>query len=69
MRTWLTEEELAELTGYTWRRKQEMALSEMRIPFTVNPRGRILVTRSIVDGARPAAKVGPDWSALRGTTA
>ena len=66
---WLTDEDLAEFTGYRWRAKQQLALAKMRVPFTVNPRGRILVRHDQIGGApaapgRAKAPAGPNWSAL-----
>jgi len=65
---WLDETELHGFTGFVIKPKQQWALAQMGIPFTVNPRGRILVLRDIVFG-KPARKrqIEPDWSALNGT--
>lgn len=67
---WLTDDELAEFTGYRWRAKQQLALARMKVPFTVNPRGRILVRHDQIGGApaapgRAKASAGPNWNALR----
>lgn len=65
--TWLTEEELVTFTGYQHRHKQQMALAQMGIPFKVNPRGRVLVTRHDA-GAEPRRiqkKATPNWDALK----
>lgn len=63
--SWLSPDELEELTGYVQRAKQQSALSEMRIPFRVNPRGRILVLREHVTGKAEKPRAEPDWSSLR----
>lgn len=60
----LTEEELAEVTGYKQPAKQRAALLSMSIPFKVNPRGRILVLREDYTGRKPAKRTGPNWAAL-----
>jgi len=64
----LTHDELIELTGYQWKAKQQAALAQMGVKFTVNPRGRILVARTVLDG-KPMRKSAPDWSALKGKAA
>ncbi|MCQ4165099.1 DUF4224 domain-containing protein [Tahibacter harae] len=63
---WLTEEQLAEFTGYRWRAKQQQALAEMGVAFAVNPRGRILVRHDAVGGGKPvrSKKVEPNWGAI-----
>jgi hypothetical protein len=65
---WLTDDELAELTGYSWRSKQQHALAVMGIAFKVNPRGRILVLRAVL-GEKPSQRARPDWSAMKGKAA
>lgn len=60
----LTDEELAELTGFKWHSRQQMALAQMGVKFRVNARGRILVSRSVIDGGKPKRKATPDWSAM-----
>ena len=45
MSLFLTDEELTELTGYRVKPKRLEALRDMRIPHTVNARGRIVVRR------------------------
>ena len=63
---WLSDSELTELTGYSWKRKQQEALANMRIDFYVNPRGRILVKRSVVEGGiAPKARPAPNWSLIK----
>lgn len=67
---WLSDDELAEFTGYRWRAKQQLALATMKVPFTVNPRGRILVRHDQIGGSpavpgRAKAAAGPNWNALR----
>jgi len=66
MSAWLNDDELIDLTGYSWRSKQQLALAQMRIPFRVNPRGRVLVNRDVITGesAKQKKKVQPDWSLL-----
>lgn len=67
---WLSDDELVEFTGYRWRAKQQLALARMKVPFVVNPRGRILVRHDQI-GAAPAAPgrakapAAPNWDALR----
>lgn len=63
---YLTEDELAATTGYRQRSKQQHALAQMRIPFFVNPRGRILVLREHITGKPEKSRPGPDLSAIRG---
>lgn len=52
MSTFLTDEELAELTGCKWKRKQIDQLRKMALPFYVNAAGRAVVARSAVEGSR-----------------
>ena len=65
MSNYLSEEELTELTGYTWHRKRCQALATMRIRFMVNPRGKILVSRDVRDDL-PMKKHLPNWEAIKG---
>ncbi|WP_199103214.1 DUF4224 domain-containing protein [Aquitalea sp. ASV11] len=46
----LTTEEVAQLTGYTIKRKQVEALRSMGVVFRVNPAGTPIVTRAAVEG-------------------
>jgi MoaA/NifB/PqqE/SkfB family radical SAM enzyme len=67
--TWLSPDELGQLTEAKRRDVQQRRLSEMGIPFTVSYGGRPLVERPAVFKyrervARRAAE--PDWSAVRG---
>ena len=61
----LSELELREICGYAHKAKQQMALAQMGIPFTVNPRGRILVQRETYTGKKRAKVVEPDFGAIR----
>lgn len=55
--TFLTQEEISELTGRKVRSKQIEALRQMGLAFWVNPVGRAVVARSSIEGraARVAA--------------
>lgn len=55
----LTDAELAELTGRKRRYLQIDALRRMLIPFHVNARGRPIVTRAAVQGQQAAAAAAP----------
>ncbi len=62
--TFLSQEEVSELTGRKVRAKQIEALRQMGIAFWVNPVGRAVIARSAIEGrstvAAPAAtKVVP----------
>lgn len=58
--TFLTQEEIAELTGRKVRSKQIEALRQMGLAFFVNPVGRAVVTRSAIEGrSAPAKKPAP----------
>lgn len=46
----LTDPELAILTGRRWRSRQIDALRKMGIPFVVNAAGRPVVTKSALEG-------------------
>lgn len=54
--TFLTQEEVVELTGRKVRSKQIEALRQMGFPFWVNPVGRAVVARSAIEGRATAAK-------------
>lgn len=69
MSNFLTDDELVELTGFTWKAKQQTALAQMSVKFQVNPRGRILVSRTVLDSAPAPRKREPNWSALKGKAA
>jgi hypothetical protein len=60
----LSDEELREVTGYTHRGKQAEALRSMKVPFLINPRGRILVVREKYTGQKPVKKTAPNWEAM-----
>jgi len=62
--TFLTSDEIAELTGRKVRAKQIEALRQMGIAFWVNPVGRPVIARIAIEGRSsaaqtPAAKVVP----------
>lgn len=69
--TWLTIDEVAELTDRVRWKAQCRMLSSMGIRFQPNAVGRPLVERSAVlskpTGKRPAK--GPNWEALNGKAA
>jgi hypothetical protein len=48
--TFLTQEEISELTGRKVRSKQIEALRQMGLAFWVNPVGRAVVARSSIEG-------------------
>lgn len=56
--TFLTPEEIIELTGRMHKGLQIKALAKMGVPFYVNAIGRAVVTRSAIEGrvAAPATK-------------
>lgn len=66
MDTWLTPDEVIELTARTRWSAQCRALAAMGVPFRPNAVGRPLVERSAVckESPRPKAKKGPNWNAL-----
>jgi hypothetical protein len=73
MSTWLTPEEVAELTGLkpsSWK-AQARRLAVMGVPFRLNGVGRPLVERDAVCKAKPQGKREPlpDWSAISGKAA
>lgn len=68
--TWLTPEEVEQLTARKRWTAQCRALSAMGIKFTPNLAGRPLVERAaVVTTERPRKKSGPNWSAIRGKAA
>lgn len=71
--TWLSPEEVKELTGRVRHPAQCRKLAEMKIPFRPNAIGRPLVERTMVlSSPVPAAakrKTGPNWDALHGKAA
>lgn len=69
--TWLSPEDVAELTAKKRWAAQCRALAEMGVPFRPNAVGRPLVEREAVL-TKPAAKrrkVEPNWGAVRGKAA
>jgi len=48
----LSKPELKQLTGYTWKSRQQSTLGELGIEFVVNPRGEIVVDWSTVSLAQ-----------------
>lgn len=48
----LTDDEVAELTGYRQRRKQVEMLKRQRVPYHVNAAGQPKVARAVLEGAR-----------------
>lgn len=70
--TWLTPEEVAELTAKKRWTAQCRALADMGIPFRPNAVGRPLVERAAVCTAQPVRKCKkpqPYWGPLRGKAA
>lgn len=69
--TWLSPDEVVELTERVRWTAQCRALAAMGVPFTPNAVGRPLVERASVckEHTRPKAKKQPNWSALRGKAA
>lgn len=69
--TWLTPEEVAELTAKQRWTAQCRALAAMGVPFRPNAVGRPLVERAaVVSSVAPAKrKAEPNWSAIRGKAA
>lgn len=69
--TWLTPEEVAELTDKRRWSAQCRALAAMGVPFRPNAVGRPLVERAAVLSSQAPAKRKPEpnWSALRGKAA
>lgn len=67
--TWLTPEEVFELTARQRWSAQCRALAQMAIPFRPNAVGRPLVERAaVLSGPRPAPKkrsVEPNWDLLK----
>jgi hypothetical protein len=70
--TWLSPEEVAELTARMRWSAQCRALAAMGVPFTPNAVGRPLVERAVVckgSTNKPRAKRGPNMEALHGKAA
>ncbi len=55
----LTPDEVSTLTGFRVKSKQVSALQKMGIPFFVNPNGRAIVSRAVIEGTIQAAAVKP----------
>lgn len=64
--TWLSPEEVEELTAKTRWSAQCRALAAMGVPFTPNAVGRPLVERAAVckEATKPRVKKQPNWSAI-----
>ncbi|MDR1889350.1 MAG: DUF4224 domain-containing protein [Zoogloeaceae bacterium] len=58
----LTDEELAHLTGRKLKSGQIEQLRRMMIPFHVNALGRPVVTLSAIEGGRVEPKKEPKWT-------
>lgn len=69
--TWLSPEEVEELTARTRWTAQCRVLAGMGVPFRPNAAGRPLVERAAVCSApaKAKAKRGPNWDALNGKAA
>lgn len=67
MTMFLTNEELADLTGYKQAARQVEQLKRQRIPFHLNAAGRPKVARAILEGnwaPKPVEKTWePSWAA------
>ncbi len=57
----LTEDEVAELTGRKIKRLQIEQLQKMAIPFYVNAVGRPIVVRAVLEGRKQQETVKPRW--------
>lgn len=58
----LTDEELAELTGYRQPGKQIAMLKRQGVPFHVNAAGHPKVARAILEGKHVAVKTTKEWT-------
>lgn len=70
--TWLTPDEVQELTARHKWSAQCRALVRMGVPFRINAVGRPLVERTAVVSTPPEPakrRPGPDWSAMNGKAA
>lgn len=70
--TWLSPEDVTELTAKKRWAAQCRALAEMGVPFRPNAVGRPLVERSVICTAQPirkAKKPQPYWGPIRGASA
>jgi hypothetical protein len=63
MNLFLTDEEVADLTGYKQASKQVAMLRRQGVPFHVNASGHPKVARAIVEGLRASEPAKPkQWS-------
>jgi hypothetical protein len=62
MQTFLTPDELVQLTGRKRKGHQIEALRQQGIPFHVSAVGRPVVVRAVLTGAAPAAQAKPAWT-------
>lgn len=56
MTTFLTTEEVKQLTGYARKTKQIQQLKKMGIPFFISATNRPIISRSVIDGNPKNAK-------------
>lgn len=64
--TWLSPDEVTDLTGLVRWSAQCRALARMGVPFRPNAQGRPLVERAAVVKTKPErATQEPDWSAMK----
>lgn len=59
--TFLSQEEIRELTGRAHKALQISALSKMGVPFFVNATGRAVVARSAIEGRAAAPPPKKAW--------
>jgi len=57
MTTFLTADDVIALTGYKTKARQIQSLRQMGIAFWVNPAGRAVVARSVIEGRGAAAVI------------
>lgn len=60
--TFLTQEEVGELTGRTHKALQIKALAKMGVPYYINAIGRAVVTRSAIEGRTAATPAKKAWA-------
>jgi len=60
--TFLTREEVKELTGAHSRQRQIDTLKQQRVPFFVNAAGWPVVSRSVLNGERAMPKKSEGWT-------
>lgn len=58
----LTDEEVARLTGRTWPSLQKEQLLKERIPFHINALGRPIVLREVLSGSKQISPLSVGWS-------